>query len=346
MFHYALVPSYVDVLRVIANQPFFVKPVDVEDVPLIDILFTPFRLLTWKSWINLFAESHIKSKIKLLRRHYVLLLQKAPSKAKSSDVNWLKETISSLEEFDQSLDSWLRLKSIVLVFWPIIIGFLLSIYQSSNVYSLLFGLNINKVVLSLTDVAQFGFTTMLLSLYSPFLGSFSYMYKESIFNKHEIDENETKIFTLFSKRIPVEISFNAIIFSFFLAINSFIILRTYILYGKACLTPEYAYVFSWFSSSFVILTVTSLRKGKPQQIKSISFENLKKGLTLADFYYQTGIVKSLPAGFELELRPDVTINGRVASSLVRDKVTLEDLENGQITVSHKNRKILILPDIG
>jgi len=342
LFHYALVPSYVDALRVIANQPFFVKLFD-ENFLFIDILIAPFRLVTWKSWINLFAESHIKSKIKLLKRHYVFLLQKAPFKAKPSDVNWLKETISSLEEFDQSLDSWLRLKSIVLVFWPIIIGFLLSIYQSGNIYSLLLGLNIGKTALSFTDVAQFGFITMIASLYSPLFGAFPYLYKESLFDKHEINRNEKRMFALFSKRIPIEIPFSAILFSSFLGINIFIILRTYILYGKSYLTPEHVYVFTWFLTSFIIATVTNLEKEKSQQIKSIPFENLEKGLTLADFYYQIGIVKSLPASFDLELRPEVTINGKTASLLSREKVTLEDLVNGQITVTYNNKTVSVQP---
>lgn len=344
-FHYDLVPSYVDALRVITNQPFFVKLFD-DSFLFIDIIFAPSRLVTWRSWINIFAEAHIKSKIMLLNKYYVFLLQKAPSTAKSSDIKWLIETISSLERFNQSLNSWLSVKSILLSFLPIIIGFLVTIYKSSSIYSLLLGLNIGKVILTYTDVAQFGFVTMLLSLYSPFFGTFSHLYKESLFHKHNITENEERIFALFSKRMPFELSYSAIIFLFVLLLNSFIVIRTYLLYGQSYLTPDYIQGFSTIISAFMILAAVNLKKEKTQQVRSIPFHSLKKGVSLAEFYQTIGIAKTLSAGYNLEMRHEVTINGKITSSLSKEKVSLEDLIKGQITVTYKQNTISVIPDIG
>lgn len=344
-FHYALVPSYIDTLRVIANQPFFVKLFD-DNFLFIDIIFAPFRLVTWRSWINIFAESHIKSKIMLLNKYYIFLLQKAPSTAKSSDVKWLTESISSLDKLNQTLNSWLSVKSIILAFLPIIIGFLLSIYKSSSIYSLLLGLNIGNAILTFTDVAQFGFVTMFLSLYTPFFGTFSHLYKESLFHKHNIKENEKRIFALFSKRLPFELSYNAIILSFVFLLNSFIVIRTYLLYGQSYLTPEYVQGFSTILSTFMILAVVNLKKDKAPQVQSIPFQSLEKGITLADFYHHIGIAKSLSAGYDLAARHEVAINGKVASSLSKEKVALEDLISGEITVTYQQKTIFIIPDIG
>jgi len=343
--HYCLLPSYVDILRRIANKPFFVKLID-EYIPVIDVLLIILSLFTWKSWINLFAESHIKSKVKLLKKNYIFLLQKAPSKAKQSDIDWLKEKISSLDEFDQSLNSSFHLKSIALVFGPIISGFLISIYQSNDIYSLLLGLNINKTILSFTDVAQFGFFTLLFSTYSPFLGTYSYSYKDTLFNDYKIKDKESKIFSLFSKRIPIEISYNAIIFLVFLAINSFIILRTYFLYGETYLTPEVVSIFASFWSPLLILVFISLKKEKAQKIKSIPFEVLEKGLNLADFCYQIGITKSLFDGYDEKIHEKITINGKVVLRFFKTKVTLEDLVQGQIKVQYNDQSIIVVPDIG
>lgn len=344
-FHYSLIGSYVDTLREIENQPFFVKPFG-DSFLLIDIILTPFRLFTWKSLINLFAESHIKSRIKLLKKYYIFLLQKAPSTAKSTDINWLKEIISKLENFDQSLDSWLKTKSIMILFGSIIIGFLLTIYQASNIYSLLLGLNIGQTFLSFTDITQFGLVTMVISMYSPFLGTFSYFYKDSLFYKYKIKNNEKKVFSLFSKNIPKEISYNVMIFSVFLTINFLIILRTYIRYREIFFAPEYLYIVSWLLSHFVIFIFVDLKKEKTPEIKSIPFDVLEKGLDLADFYYEIGITKSLFDGYDEKIHEKITINGKVVLRFFKTKVTLEDLMQGQIKVQYNDQSIIVVPDIG
>jgi hypothetical protein len=148
--HRALMDQYIRIISETTKMPFFVPP----ELPgggasargfdrLTNQAFRQvFRIFVLRFLVIGYVDSHIKRKLNELSAAYVQLRQ--ASKPESDQVGfnqWLKETEEECKALSGSLPSWQRVRSILNVFFPVVIGLAVADAAKDDLYQVVVDLD-------------------------------------------------------------------------------------------------------------------------------------------------------------------------------------------------------------
>ena len=179
--HYTLMVEYVNILNEVSKLPFFVdnyKGLGFSDKFLNSMVLPRhfMSVFSWRFFIRLFVQSHIKGKLNELKNSYIHLAQTVAVQQNDDNIKWFEQIKEQTVEFSNTLSSWQTIRWLVSIIGSII-GTLVVVYLTANVntiYQAIIEHNFElfKILSSIISFA---------SLFIMIFISFSFNYKRSLF---------------------------------------------------------------------------------------------------------------------------------------------------------------------
>lgn len=278
--HRTLMREYISAVDRASRLPFFVncshilRPYELETTferinRQIAFLFTP---LTWKLFVKLLIELHIKSKMNELTSAYrQLALQLPDGKQFNPQRAGLKSAIEECNELSITLSTWKNTQTISAVILPVLLGWVASVLGLETLLGLFSKLGMqsmdelfNNPFLNYVALWAFLSLTILYTLiYLAFRGKRSIFLPASIIRKASaptpsVYDTETTLFNLIGRKKNPELAIDNIASVLFIGLAFMFVLFAILLDG---LTPDKVVFLLLLSILFIVILIIANLRG-------------------------------------------------------------------------------------